>query len=123
MLASSLFLKALGSSLPAFPSRVSLDPWVSPPWFLSLDAHLHGWAWVRAPIPALHTMPLLISSQFQTLDGASCPEPTGGMFALYLLWPSAGDPRKGAFPTLENFAGFSSLLSRQGTFLGVFFIS
>ena len=58
---------------------------------------------VRAPIPATCAVPLLINSQSQTLDGASCPGPTGRMFALYLLLPSARDPQKGASSLLRNF--------------------
>lgn len=84
-MASSLFLKALGSSLSAFPCLGFLDPWVSLLGFcVSMPACADG-PGTQAPIPALCAMLLLIGSQIQTLDGAPCPGPTGRMFALYLL--------------------------------------
>ena len=45
MLASSLFLKALGPSLSASPSWVSPSPWASLLGFSLLNVRLHGWAW------------------------------------------------------------------------------
>ena len=79
--------------VPGPPSLVSLS---------SMSACTDG-PGVRAPIPAACAVPLLINSQIQTLDGASCPGPTGRMSALYLLLPSARDPRKGASSLLRNF--------------------
>ena len=133
MRAPSLFLKALGpASLPPHPGCPRVP---GPPPLVSLSsmsACTDG-PGVPAPIPAACAVPLLINSQIQTLDGASCPGPTGRMSALYLLLPSARDPRKGASSLLRNFlcvcvcflffSFFFSLLWCQRPFPGVFFFS
>lgn len=119
MLAPSLFLKALGSSLSASPSWVSLNPGVPLLGFcLSMSSCTDG-PGVWAPILALCTVLLLISSQIQILDGASCPGPSGRMFALYLLLPLAGDPWKGASSLLRSFRFFKAYYV-EGPFWGYF---
>lgn len=103
MLASSLFLKALApASLPPNPGCPRVP---GPPSLVSLSSMsaCKDGPGVQAPIPAACAVPLLINSQIQTLDGASCPGPAGRMSALYLLLPSARDPQKGASSLLRNF--------------------
>lgn len=101
--AGFLFVPESSWLQPPLPLPGLPDPWVSLLGScLSSPACTDGpgpWA----PIPALCTVPLLISSQIQTLDGASCPGTDWQDVCFVLALPSSGDPRKTASPLLRTF--------------------
>lgn len=119
MLASSLFLKALGSSLSASPAWVSLIPGF--PSVVSLDASLHGWSWDPGSHPCLARNAASDELPDPNVGWSLLSRTTGRKFALYLLCHQQETLRKEHFPLLWSFQFFSACYDIREPFPGVVF--
>lgn len=100
-------------------SRVPLNPWPSPQF--ASQCRLHGWTCGLG----LHPCHLHNAASNRLLDpslgGTSCPELSGRMLALYLLWHPC-EPLQRSIPTLKKvFILFHFVFDSKETFLGCFF--
>lgn len=121
--AGFLFIPESSWLQPLLPLPGFLDPWVSLLGFCLSSPACTDRPGTWAPIPALCTVLLLISSQIQMLDGASCPGTNWQDVCFVLALPSSGDPPENSVPILKNFSVILNLLKCQGTFPRVFFVS